>query len=118
MFPGGMNPRQMKQMMGRMGIKTDEIPAKVVIISCEDKDIVIEGGEVMKMTMQGQVIYNITGGTIREQTASEEKEPVLEISDDDVRMVAEQAHVSPEDARKALAESKGDLAEAIMRLKG
>ena len=113
-----MNPRQMKQMMSRMGIKTDDIPAKVVIISCADKDIVIEGAEVMKMTMQGQVIYNITGGTVREQTASEEKEPILEISEDDVKMVAEQANVSEDAARKALVESKGDLAEAIMRLKG
>ena len=32
MFPGGMNPKQMKQMMSRMGIKSDEIQADRVII--------------------------------------------------------------------------------------
>jgi len=37
MFPGGMNPRQMKQMMSRMGIKAEDVPAERVIIEGKDK---------------------------------------------------------------------------------
>ena len=104
MFPGGMNPRQMKQMMNKMGIKTEEIDAKVVIITCADKDIVIEGPEVTKMNIQGQEMYSITGGKVREQatpSSEPEEEPAVEISDDDIKMVAEQAGVSQGAARAA-----------------
>lgn len=114
MFPGGMNPRQMKQMMKKMGIKTDEIDADTVIIHGGGKEIVIENPEVVKMTVQGQEIFNITGGTVRE----EEEEVTLEISGEDVAMVSEQAGVSKEEAKKALEESDGDIAGAIMKLKG
>ena len=40
----------------------------------------------------------------------------LEIPDEDVEMVANTANVSEEEARAALEECKGDLAEAIMKL--
>lgn len=112
-----MNPRQMKQMMSRMGIKTEEMEAKKVVISCADKDVIIENPEVMKMMMPGQTIYNVTGGTISEQLPSDE-EPALEISEEDVQMVAEQAGVTPSEAKKALEDSNGDIAEAIIKLKG
>jgi len=114
MFPGGLNPRQMKQMMKRMGIKTEEIDASIVIIHGSEKEIVIENPEVMKMIVQGQEIFNITGGKAREQ----EVEAAIEIEEGDVEMVAEQADVSKEEAKKALEESKGDIAAAIMKLKG
>ncbi|HEX54948.1 MAG: nascent polypeptide-associated complex protein [Candidatus Altiarchaeales archaeon] len=113
MFPHGLNPRQMKQMMKRMGIKTEEINASAVIIRCLNKDIIIEDPEVMKMTFGGQDIYNISGGRIREETVEEE----IEIGDDDIEMVAEQANVSKEEAKRALQETKGDIAEAIIKLK-
>ncbi|HHE04500.1 MAG: nascent polypeptide-associated complex protein [Candidatus Altiarchaeales archaeon] len=116
MFPGGINPRQMKQMMKRMGIKTNEISAEMVVIHSGDKKIIIEDPQVVKMTMHGQEIFNITGGTVREEKG--EEEVILEISEDDVNMVSEQAQVSEEEARKALEETNGDIAEAIMKLKG
>lgn len=112
MFPGGINPRQMKQMMKRMGIRTDEIDANVVIINSVDKDIIIENPQITKMTVQGQEIFQITG-TVREK----EIEAKIDIDDEDVRMVSEQAQVSEEEARKALEETNGDIAEAIMKLK-
>ncbi len=119
MFPGGMNPKQMKQMMSRMGIKSDEIEAERVTIEGGGKKTIIEAPEVMKMTVQGQVIFNVTGGKVREEAAEaiEENTPV-EISDEDVNLVAEQTRASKEDARKAIEDSNGDLAEAIIKLKG
>lgn len=43
-------------------------------------------------------------------------EVAVEISDDDVAMVASQTGKSPKEARAALEEAKGDLAEAILKL--
>jgi nascent polypeptide-associated complex subunit alpha len=114
MFPGGLNPRQMKQMMKQMGIKTEEIDATAVAIICADREIVIEGPEVMKMVVSGNEIYTISGGKAKVQAP----DAAAEVSDDDVKMVAEQAGVSEEEAKKTLQETKGDIAEAIMKLKG
>ena len=120
MFPGGMNPKQMKQMMGRMGIKADEIEAEKVVIYTATKNIVIENPEVMKMNAQGQQIYSISGGKTREESASAEKldSLVVEISEEDVNIVAEQTGAERDAARKALVETGGDIAGAIMKLKG
>lgn len=108
-----MNPRQMKQMMKQMGIKVDDVEAEVVIIHGPDKEIVIENPDVMKTNMQGQDIYQIMGGNVRE----EETEAEIEIEEDDVEMVAQQANVSKERAREALEEAEGDIAGAIMKVK-
>lgn len=113
MFPGGLNPRQMKQMMKQMGIKTEEIDATAVAIICADKEIVIESPEVVKMIFGGNEVYTISGGKARVQ----ETEAKAEINEEDVKMVAEQAGVSEEKAREALQETGGDLAEAILKLK-
>ena len=117
MFPGGMNPKQMKQMMKRMGMKMDEIDAEVVIIKGVDKEVVIENPQVMKVSMKGgQETFQIVGDV--SEKGIEEEEVAVEISEEDVEMVAQQASVSEDDARKALAEANGDLAGAIMKLKG
>ena len=117
MFPGGINPRQMKTMMKRMGIKTEDIDAQIVIIHGADKEIIIEDPQVMKTVMQGQEMFQIMGGRIKEQDVGSDEEIDVEIDEEDVKMVGEQAGVSEEDARTALEETKGDIAEAIMKLK-
>jgi nascent polypeptide-associated complex subunit alpha len=104
----------MKQMMKQMGIKTEDIDATAVVIIGSDKEIVIEGPEVVKMTMSGKDIYTVTGGKVKLQ----DTETSVKISDEDVKMVAEQANVPEDIAREALKQTKGDLAEAIMKIKG
>jgi nascent polypeptide-associated complex subunit alpha len=111
MFPG-MNPRKMQQMMKKMGIQQVDIPATEVIIRTEDKEIVITEPSVAKVNMMGQETFQISGN-IHEKEASSEPE----ISEDDVNTVVEQANVSEEEAKKALEESKGDIAAAILSLK-
>jgi len=111
MFPG-MNPRDMRMAMKKMGIQQQEIPAKEVIIRLEDKEIVISNPNVTKINMMGQETYQVIG---EESERSLSSEP--EISEDDITTVAEQAGVSKEAALKAIKESKGDLAEAILKLK-
>ncbi len=112
MIPG-MNPRQMRQAMKRMGIQQQEMDATEVIIKTPDKEIVILNPQVSKVNMMGQQTYQIIG---------EEHERALDttpdISDEDVQTVMDQAEVDEETARKAIDEAKGDLAEAIMNLQG
>ena len=118
MFPGGVNPKQMQTMMKRMGIKMEEIDAEEVIIKCADKELVIKNPGVSKIVMQGQVSFQITGTeTTRELTEDQEEEVALEINEDDVKMVSEQAGVSESEAKAALEKTGGDIAEAIMNLK-
>jgi nascent polypeptide-associated complex subunit alpha len=103
----------MQQMMKKMGIQQVDIPATEVIIKSEDKEIVITEPSVAKVNMMGQETFQISGN-IQERESSSEPE----ISEDDVKTVAEQAGVEIEEAKKALEESKGDIAAAILSLKG
>jgi len=84
-----------------------------VIIKTGSKHIVIDDPSVMTVTVQGQKIFQIAGGGLREETVDQEPNIVQE----DIVLVAEQAGSSMEDARKALIEAKGDLARAILSLK-
>ncbi len=108
MLPG-INPAQMKKMMQQMGIQNAELNAKRVIIELEGENIIIENPQVTKITMQGSSSYQVSG-TERKEEAGFSKE--------DLQLVMEGAGVSEEEAKKALLESKGDIAEAIMKLKG
>lgn len=111
MIPG-MNPRQMKQAMRRMGIQQEEIDAKEVIIKLEDKEIVISNPQVSKVNMMGQQTYQVVG-----EESIRDLDSTPEISEDDVKTVVEQTGASEEEAKAAIEECKGDLAEAIMKLK-
>lgn len=111
MFPG-MNPRKMQQMMKKMGMQQQEIPATEVIIKTEDKEIVITNPSVSKINVMGQETFQVSG-EINERELSSEPE----ISEDDIKTVMEQAECSEDEAKQALEESSGDLAEAILKLK-
>jgi len=104
-----VNPRQMEKMMKQMGMSQVPIEADEVIIRKSDgSEIVITSPDVQKIKMMGQESFQITGN-IEERSGDN-------FSHDDVRMVAEQAGVSEEEATKAL-EEFGDIAEAILHLK-
>ena len=104
---GGIDPKKIQGMMKQMGIKQDEIAASRVIIECEDKNIIIDSPSVVKINMQGQESFQISG-----QTTEQEKG----ISESDIQQVMEKTKVSKDKAEKALKESNGDLAEAILSL--
>jgi len=106
---GGINPAQMKAMMKQLGMKQEEVESIRVIIETSDKNIVIEPVNVQKITMQGQESFQITG-EVREETREEE------IKQEDVELVSEKTGKSKEEAEKALKESGGDMAEAIVKL--
>ncbi|PIT84986.1 nascent polypeptide-associated complex protein [Candidatus Micrarchaeota archaeon CG10_big_fil_rev_8_21_14_0_10_45_29] len=103
---GGMDPKQMAKMMKQMGIDTSTINAKKVIIELEEKTLEIANPQVVKVSMQGQDTFQVSG-TITE---------VAKISAEDVKMVAEQAGVPEDEAKKALEGAGGDIAQAILNL--
>lgn len=122
MIPGGrMNPRQMKQMMKRLGIEQEDLgEVEEVVIRTADKEYVFRRVPVSAMVAQGQRIWQIIGEPIVRPRADAEKkseEPkAATIPEEDVMLVAEKAGVSEEEARKALEECGGEPAEAIIHL--
>ncbi|NJE54255.1 nascent polypeptide-associated complex protein [Thermococcus sp. 21S9] len=108
----GMNPRQMKKLMRQFGIKMEEMEGvKEVVLKLEGKEIVLKDPVVTVMVVQGEKTYQIVPG-------SEEVREVIEIPEEDIELVMEQAGVDRETALKALKETKGDIAEAILKLSG
>lgn len=110
-IPGG---RDAMRMMQKMGMQVNEIEgAREVVITTNEKRIVIEEPSVSTITLQGQQIYQVTGGKQRE-------EPLVKpevMSEDDAQLVSEQAGVSLDEARATLKAVDGDLAKAIIELK-
>ncbi|HII17269.1 TPA: nascent polypeptide-associated complex protein [Candidatus Woesearchaeota archaeon] len=112
MIPG-VNPRQMKQMMKRMGIQQQEIEATEVIIRMPEKEIIIRNPQVSKVNMMGQETFQIAGDAEERERSSEP-----DINDDDVQTVIAQTGASEEQAKAAIKVHKGDLAAAILSLPG
>ena len=113
----GLSPRDLKRQLKRLGIKLDveELEnVNTVSIEMPGKMLVIDEPQVIIMKLQGQTIFYIMGEP--REVEVEEEAPSIEISEEDVQLVASQAGVSLEEARKALEISEGDLAKAIMLL--
>ena len=109
-----VNPREAKRMMQRMGMSMDAVAdVEKVIIKTSTKEITIEEPEVARLEVQGQKIFQVTGGKVSEKAA--ERKPSA-IAEEDVRLVADQTGKSLDEARRALEESEGDLAKAILLL--
>lgn len=109
-----VDPRALKKMMDSMGMKTTEINADKVVIEGREKDFVIESPSVTMIEMQGNKSFQIAGIV----SEVEKKAQKVEITEDDIKMVAERSGIDDmEKARQALEESNGDIAEAIMKLK-
>ncbi len=113
----GLSPRDMKKLMRQFGIKIEELKVERAVLELEDGRILIleppTASFMMKQKGQPPTFYLV--GSPREEKREEAK---IEISEEDIELVAEQAGVSREEAKKALEEAGGDIAEAILRLKG
>jgi len=137
---GGAGSRQMRRQMAQMGIEMQEVPAREVIIKCDDYDIVITSPQVSLINQAGQEIYQILGnsekvasgespmvgiGEMPLDVSSEEDAEITggaplmspQITPDDVKLVAAQAGVSEEEAMAALNRTGGNIAQAIIELR-
>ena len=120
MMPGRMNPRQMQQMMKRLGINVREIEnVEEIIIRTDTKEYIFDKAEVTVMDAQGQKTFQISGRpriVDRKGKVEEKEEEEVGISLEDINLVAEQTGKTKEQAKKALEETDGNIAEAIIKL--
>jgi nascent polypeptide-associated complex subunit alpha len=126
-----MDPRQMASLMRQFGIKNEEIKSnRVIIETLAGKKLIIDSPQVLEIDMQGQKSYQISGpvreigskdenpeaeNVAQQLAGSTDSDEIEKLADNDIGLVAEQAKVSREDARKALEETSGDIAEAILK---
>ena len=104
----GIDPKKMQAMMKKLGINQENIDAKRVIIECEDKNIIISEPDVLKVVMQGQETFQISGNI--------SEESVEDNTEEDIQTLIEKTGCTKEQAKEALENSEGDLTEAILSL--
>ncbi len=104
----GANPKQMQRMMKQLGVSVEDIEdVEEVIIKTQSKKYLFKNPSVTMMITQGQKTFQVIGEPEISESGIPEK---------DVELVSSQTNVSKEDAGKALKESDGDIAEAILKL--
>jgi nascent polypeptide-associated complex subunit alpha len=101
----------MKKMMKQMGIDMEEIEAEEVTIKTRGEHIIFKKPGVTKISARGIETFQVTG-------SYEVIEIKPSISEEDIKLIMEQAGVDEKAARKALEETNGDLAEALLKLQG
>ncbi|MDD1770639.1 MAG: nascent polypeptide-associated complex protein [Methanomassiliicoccales archaeon] len=118
-----MNPRQVKQAMRKLGIKTEELEdVSEVVIRTKTKQYVIRDAAVTIMEMQGQKQFQVVGeAEIIPLGAAPSKEPeptpqAPAMPEDDIKLVMEQTGASREKAIEALMATEGQPAEAILKI--
>jgi len=108
--------------MKKMGIEQQELSGvQEVIFRFKDKQWIIEEPQVVLIKQAGIESYQVTGSKkevpLAETQAAAEKKSSINIPKEDAMLVASQAGVSIEEAMRALTETEGDLAAAILKLK-
>ncbi len=105
--------RMQEKMMKDMGVNLQEMEeVESVVFQTSTKDIIIEDAKVTAVQIQGQKVYQVVGGTMREV----ERERKVRIPPEDVQLVANQTGKSLVEAEEALKSADGDLARAILIL--
>ncbi len=107
-----MNPKQMAQMMKQLGIKNEPVDAlRVIVEKADGTKTIVEPTQVLMIEMQGQKSLQVSG-TFREEAGEGS-----EAAPSDADLVMDETGCTKEEAEKALEETGGDLAEAILKLK-
>jgi len=102
-----MDPEKMQKMLKKLGMKMDNIPANQVVIKTDSGDITIDEPQVIKTTMKGQVVFQVSG-SVKQKTST----------DEDVKLVMEQTGIDDKERiKELLQQNNGDVAKTIMQLK-
>jgi nascent polypeptide-associated complex subunit alpha len=112
MFPG-LNPKRMQAVMKQMGIQQQEISANKVIIEKNDGNITINNPSVIKINMQGQTNFQISGDVSEGES---EDVPKIDDIEEDIKTIMEKVGCLEQEARMAYEKADNDLAEAILSL--
>jgi nascent polypeptide-associated complex subunit alpha len=137
---GGMDPRQMAMMMKKLGIDVRDIDGvKEVVVRTATKDYVFDKATVSVMKAQGVETWQVSGkprtversGSASANAAASASattsptalapteapvQDVYEPASEDIALVSKETGKGLAEARAALVATKGDLAEAILRL--
>jgi len=109
-----LDPKKMSAIMKQMGIAQEQIDAdRVIIEKSEGGKIIIENPNVVKIKMQGQESFQITGNISEENEEEVSAEDNLEA---DLASIVAQTGVSKEIAAIELERNNGDIAETIIAL--
>jgi nascent polypeptide-associated complex subunit alpha len=106
MIPG-LDPKKMNAVMKQMGISQEEIKSNRVIIETDEKNIIIDNPSVIKIKMQGNTNFQISGII---------KEEMIDTTEEDIQTIIDKTGCSKDTAKEALEKSNGDLTEAILSL--
>lgn len=100
--------------MRRMGLNLEELSgvSRVIIEFDDGRKLVAESPLAYMIKGKDQTMLQVVGDfkEVSEEGISEE----IEISEEDIQLVAAQTGSSLEEARQALLQTKGDIAQAIM----
>jgi nascent polypeptide-associated complex subunit alpha len=111
----GGRPEEIARILRRLGVSIEEVNAVKVTIELGDGTLMVveppEAVLLVKSRDQPPVFMVVGSHRVERRGRGEAR-----FSEDDVRFVAEKAGVSLEEARRALEESGGDIAAAILRL--
>ena len=138
---GGMDPRQMSMMMKKLGIDVRDIEGvQEVVVRTASKDYVFDKASVSVMKAQGVETWQVSGkprtvdrsgspgsagtgapvtGPSAVQPSASGPAPAVEAYEpttDDIALVAKETGKGLAESKAALVATKGDLAEAILRL--
>jgi nascent polypeptide-associated complex subunit alpha len=135
-----MDPRQMSMMMKKLGIDVRDIDGvQQVVVRTATKDYVFDKATVSVMKAQGVETWQVSGKprTVERSgapgvaagasgsagaavaapvPAAAASEEAYEPTADDIALVAKETGKGLAESRAALVQTKGDLAEAILRL--
>lgn len=113
----GLDPKRLSQQMKQMGINLEKISdVEEVVIRTADAEIVFDDATVTVMDISGSTMYQVTGTPVKRPRTESKHKPDLNIVQEDIEIVMEKVGCSETEAKAALFETKGDLAEAIFRL--
>ncbi|MBI4154036.1 nascent polypeptide-associated complex protein [Candidatus Woesearchaeota archaeon] len=104
---GKPDPKKIEEMMKKLNMNIQQLPAEEVTIKTKDRNLVISNPQIMIARMGGRDIYQITGDVKESGKANEE----------DIQMVMEKTGKDRETVEKKLEELDNDLARAIIELK-
>lgn len=117
------SPHELKKLLKRYGVEVEELKdIERVEFYSGKKKIVVSNPQVIAFKMSGQIFYQVVGSEVREETIEEKKpetpQEQVKISEEDVNFIIEYTGAPREKAIEALIKAKGDLAKAIMIIRG
>ncbi|MEO9319979.1 MAG: nascent polypeptide-associated complex protein [Nitrososphaera sp.] len=104
--------REMRRMLDKMGLEMKDLgDVEEVIIKTDTKELYLIKPQVLEMKGKDSTIFQVVATSIEEK-----QREVPTFKEEDIVLVMQQAGTTREKAIQALAESKGDMAQAILTL--